>query len=236
MEPSSRRARLPIGAHVALAVGGLLALSALGTAVAVFLILGLRNDEVRLADRDVPYAAAVATAALNAKGVANDERGFLMTGDVRFQVEADGRIEAARAAFAEAALLAASSGERAEAGAAASGFTRWVRAVRSEFATYAAGDAEAARAAALGPHRALRKAYETRLAAAQRLAASTIHSADSTVVAASSRSVAIVIGCLLVALAVGVALAVWLVRAVVSPATRLLALLADRDRVHVVAE
>lgn len=220
-----RRRRLPMGFQVLLGVGGLLALLAASMLVAIFLVVGLKHDETRLDDRDVPYASAAATAALNAKGIANDQRGFLLTGDPKFIDEADRRISDARAAFAAAANEAADPTQLVAVNQAHAGFERWVQAVHGEFAAFQSGDRRGAITASLGPDRALRKTYEQSLARAQALAASSIQSARSSVAAASSRSVTILVACLLVALAIGVGVAFWLVRSIAMPVARLVAIL-----------
>lgn len=76
--------RLTPDLQVLVGIGGLLGLVAAAVLVAVLLIVGLRNDATALASRQVAYANAVDTAALNAKGIANDERGFLMSGRAEF--------------------------------------------------------------------------------------------------------------------------------------------------------
>jgi methyl-accepting chemotaxis protein len=214
-----------MGFQVLLGVGGLLALLAASMLVAIFLVVGLKHDETRLDDRDVPYASAAATAALNAKGIANDQRGFLLTGDPKFIDEADRRISDARAAFAAAANEAADPTQLVAVNQAHAGFERWVQAVHGEFAAFQSGDRRGAITASLGPDRALRKTYEQSLARAQALAASSIQSARSSVAAASSRSVTILVACLLVALAIGVGVAFWLVRSIAMPVARLVAIL-----------
>jgi len=73
-------------------------------------MIGLRHDETAFNDRAVPYADSVAAAALTAKGIANDERGFLMTGNGRFIEEADRRVQRARASFAASAAAGARPG------------------------------------------------------------------------------------------------------------------------------
>ena len=108
---------------------------------------------------------------------------------------------------------------------ARSGFERWVQAMRGEVATFRAGDRRGAVAASLGPDRALRKSYERSLANAQRLGAHSIQSVTGSVAAASSRSVWILVACLLVALAIGVGVASWLVRSIAMPVARLTAIL-----------
>ena len=70
--PRRMRPPVPTGFQVVLGAGSLLALLVVSILIAIFLVVGLKHDEAHLTDRDVPYASAVATAALNAKGVAND--------------------------------------------------------------------------------------------------------------------------------------------------------------------
>ncbi len=220
-----RRRRLPMGFQVLLGVGGLLVLLAASMLVAIFLAVGLKHNETYLDDRDVPYAGAVATAALNAKGIANDQRGFLLSGDPKFIDEADRRISDARAAFAAAANAAADPSQRHAVNQAHAGFEGWVQAVHGEFAAFQTGDHQGAITASLGPDRALRKTYEQSLARAQALGASSIQSARSSVAAASSRSLRILVACLLVALTIGVGVAFWLVRSIAMPVSRLVAIL-----------
>jgi methyl-accepting chemotaxis protein len=220
-----RRRRLPMGFQVLLGVGGLLVLLAASMLIAIFLVVGLKHNETHLNDRDVPYASAVATAALNAKGIANDQRGFLLTGDPKFIDETDRRISDARAAFAAAPNAAADPTQRQAVNEAHTGFERWVQAVHGEFAAFQTGDHQGAITASLGPDRALRKTYEQSLARAQALGASSLQSARDSVAAASSRSVTILVVCLLVALTIGVGVAFWLVRSIAMPVSRLVAIL-----------
>jgi len=116
-----------------------------------------------------PCANSVAAAALTAKGIANDERGFLMTGNGRFIEEADRRVQRARASFAVSAAAASGRGQQDAVAEARAGFERWVSAVRREFAAFRSGDRRGPTAASLGPNRALRKRYEAARARAQAL-------------------------------------------------------------------
>jgi methyl-accepting chemotaxis protein len=111
--------------------------------VAIVLVVALKADERHGDDRGVPYASAVATASLNAKGVVNDQRGYLLTGDPTFIHEADGRISTARAAFGAAIDAAADPAQRRAVDDARSGFERWVQTMRGEVATFQAGIATA---------------------------------------------------------------------------------------------
>lgn len=222
--PRSRR--MPIGSQLLLGLGGLLALLIVSMLVAIVLVVGLGNGETRLNEHDVPFAAAVAEAALNAKGMANDQRGFLLTGDATFVDEAHRRAADARANFTVAARAAGTEGQRQAVTEASAGFERWVRAVDGEFAIFASGDRQRAITASLGPDRELRKAYEQALASAQAMGDSSIRSASSSVAAAHLRSVWILIACLLVVVAVGAGVVSWLVRSIATPLFRLVALLA----------
>jgi hypothetical protein len=96
--------------------------------------------------------------------------------------------------------------------------------VHGEFATFRAGDHHGAVTASLGPDRALRKTYKQSLARAHALGASSIQSARSSVTAASSRSVMILVVCLMAALAIGSDVALWLVRSIARPVARLAAI------------
>jgi methyl-accepting chemotaxis protein len=223
--PGRTRRDLPIGYKVWLGVGGLLALVACSIAVAVFAITVLRGHEQNLNERAVPYANAIAAGALDAKAVANDERGYLLTGDTRFVKEADRRIWAARASFAAAAATASDGTQQRVVAHAHAEFERWVTAVRHEFDTFGRGDRRSPIAAALGPNRALRKHYEAELAQAQTLAAQAIRSGDASVAAASSRSIIVLLAYLVASLAIGLGVAYWMVRTIATPLARLLSIL-----------
>jgi methyl-accepting chemotaxis protein len=207
-------------------LGSMLDLIVVTTLTAIFLVIGLKHGETGLNDRYVRYAGAIATAALDAKGIANDQRGFLLTGDRTFIEEADRRTGEARTAFSTATNAVTDSAHRQAVANAHAGFERWVQAVHTEFVTFAAGDHQGAISASLGPDRELRKSYEQSLASAQALAETSIKSAEDSVTAASSRSVWILVACLLVALTVGLGVAFWIMRTIAKPLFSLLALLA----------
>jgi CHASE3 domain sensor protein len=225
--------RLTPDLQVLVGVGGLLGLVAAAVAVAVLLIVGLRNDATELVGREVAYANAVDTAALNAKGIANDERGFVMSGRDEFLTQIENHAAAARAAFDAAALRASDGSRRRAVGEARAGFERWMDALSAELATFRAGDREAAVRASLGQTRALRETYEASLARADALGPRGIESASSSVSATSTRSVGILLAYLFVALVAGLGLALWIVRTILRPASTLLRLLADQEEARV---
>jgi methyl-accepting chemotaxis protein len=221
---------MPLGLQVVLAVSGLLSLVAVCVLIAVLLVLGLRNDQKQLNDRNIPYANAIAAAALNAKGIANDERGYLLTADPKFTTQMDGRIRRARAAFTTAATTADSPAQYRALVVAQAGFERWIDVLRDQLARFRAGDREGSTAAALGPGRAIRKRYEASLADAQALADHALQSGRTAVSETASRSVTILLASLLVTVAIGLALAVWLTRTILRPVYTLLSLFGETPR------
>lgn len=230
LQPLGARSRLPLGIQVAAGIGGLLCVVALSVLIAVLLVLGLRGDHAQLNDHSVPYTNAVAAAALNAKGIANDERGYLMSADRRFVVQLEARIPKARAAFAKAAVAADQPGERAAIFDASTGFERWIESLNRELAMFQEGNRRGAIQSALGPGRTLRKSYERSLARAQALGDSAIQSGRDSVDSASSRSVTILLACLLAALVLGIGFALWIMRTILRPVHTLLTLFGDMPR------
>ena len=198
------------------AVGTLLALLVVAVLMGVFLIMGPVDDAADNAERHARYATALEAAALYAKGIANDERGYLMSGRSEFLEEIEERKQQARVAFAEAVGFADPS-QALAAREAEAGFERWLRAVDDEIELFGSGDREGAMSASLGPNRELRKAYEVSLAEARSLGDRGLRSANSSMSAASSRSAAILLAYLIVAMAIGVVITAWVVQAVLRP-------------------
>jgi methyl-accepting chemotaxis protein len=215
--PGTFASRLPLRFHLVAGIAALLALLAASLAIAIFLVFSLRHEQSQLQERNVPYAVAVATAALNAKGIANDERGFLLSGRQEFLDELDQRLISVRTAFAEA--LGAADGEEQllAVSDARAGFERWITALRTELRAYQRGDRGAALEAALGRGRALRKEYEASLARAQAVAKNSIQVRRSALGSEWSRSVTILVVGLFFALAVGLAVTFWVTRLMLKP-------------------
>jgi len=143
-----------------------------------------------------------------------------------FIQEADRRVEEARRAFAAAGAVAGGADQRRKVATARDGFERWVQAVYGEFATFRSGNHQQAITASLGPDRDLRKDYEQALTDAQAIGEGSIRSASSSLHAAATRSIAILVACLISALVIGLCVAYWLMRTVALPLLRLVALLA----------
>jgi methyl-accepting chemotaxis protein len=204
-------ARLPVPFALLAALAFVFAMLAAAIVGAVFSIFSLSRDQAELQERNVPYAVAISTAALNAKGMANDERGFLINGDREFLEEIDQRLLNVRTAFSVATITADGDVQARAATKAQMGFERWVRAIDKEIATFKAGNRAEARKSALGPGRALRKQYEASLAEAQSVGKIAIQQRRNSL--ASSGWAIILLASLLVAAALGAAVTFWLVRA-----------------------
>ena len=224
--PRQRGVGIPLGVKTLLGLCGLLLLAVVSSGVALVLVARLSDDQSRVDDHAVPFASWVSAAALEAKGVANDQRGFLLTGDPSFVAEADQRIAVARSAFAAAAGAAVDAHQADAVAAAAAGFERWVVAVRAEFVNFRAGDRSGAVTASMGADRALRKEYEQALAQAQALGDQSVAQARHSATEASTSSMAILIGLLVVAVAIGLAIVAWLMRTIALPVFRLVSMLA----------
>lgn len=208
----------PSELRVLAAFGGLLALLAVAVLAAVFVITELRNDTTRLTDREVAYVQAVHRAALHAKGIANDERGYLLTGRPVFLKEVAFRTKQADAQFAAAARAATGDGQRLAIEEARIGYVRWLKRLRADIAAFRRGDEQRAIDSSLGPTRELRKDYERVLQLAHVLGVAAIETGSSSVSDSSSRSVTFLLVYLALALLVGGAIAVWIVRRILHPA------------------
>jgi methyl-accepting chemotaxis protein len=207
---ATREGRLPVGFQVLAVVGVLFAVLIAAIIVVVLSLVSLSRDQAELQDNDVPYAVAIATAALNAKAMANHERGYLISGSKEFVEEFDQNLVNVRSAFAAASVAAEGDRQVDAAGKAHAGFEEWVFAVRSMFRTYDAGNERVATRTALGPVRALRKTYEASLAEAQTVARTAIELRNNPF--ARTEWVTLLLISLLVVLAICVGLTLWLVR------------------------
>lgn len=226
-EPVKRTTRVSPDVKVVAAVASLVMLLVIAIALAIAFIVILGGN-ASAAERQARYSAAIDAAALHAKGLANDERGFLISGSPEFVSQMEVRTELARAAFASAAE-AADEGQRATATEAREGFERWLATLEDEVAAYRAGDEEAAVETSLGTSRTQRKSYEGWLADAKSLGVNGFQNATASVSSASSFSVMVLLGYLVLAVAVAIVIALWVVRTVLQPAYALVRLLADAD-------
>jgi CHASE3 domain sensor protein len=208
--PSGRTNGLPFGFKVLASIAVVFAMFAAAIAGAIFSIYSLSRDQAQLQERNVPYATAISTAALNAKGMANDERGYLISGNREFLTEIEQRLLNVRTAFSVATISADGEAQIRAADAARAGFERWVRVLEQELAMFKAGKRAAARRSALGPSRTLRKNYEASLTEAQSVARIAIQQRRNSL--ASPGWAIILLASLVAVLAVGLAVTFWLFR------------------------
>jgi methyl-accepting chemotaxis protein len=192
------------------AVGVLFAVLALAIAAAVLAIVSLGRERTVVHQENVPYAVAIATAALNAKGLANDERGYLVSGKPEFLTLLEQHVHNVRTAFAAAASAADRVRQHGAVERAHVRFEQWVSVVRGQLEAHRAGNREAATRAALGRGRVQRERYEASLADAEAAGLTPIQLPTGAF--ASSGWVAVFLLSLILAVLVCVALTVWLVR------------------------
>ncbi|GIH81467.1 methyl-accepting chemotaxis protein [Planobispora longispora] len=116
-------------------------------------------------EHSVPFITGLQDAAVAAKAAANDERGFLLTGDAAFSDEVSKRFTVIDDALEQARGAAVSPEQNTQVDEIADGIDAWQDALSAEFTLYATDKATATENA-LGPNRDLRKAYEEKLDAA----------------------------------------------------------------------
>lgn len=194
-----------------LAVIGLLcAVLAASIAVAVVAVVSVGRDRAVVQDQNVAYAVAIATAALNTKGMANDERGYLISGKPEFLALLDQHLLNVRTALAAAASAAERAGQHRVVEEAHVRFERWVSALQDQLEAYRAGNREAATKAALGPGREQRRTYEASLVNAEAAGSTPIELWSPALV--SRGWVAVLLLAILVAVALAIGLVIWLLR------------------------
>jgi methyl-accepting chemotaxis protein len=212
------RARLASDVQVLIGVGSLLALLAVAVGLAVILIVSFEDDATGETHEHTLYATAVHEAALYAKSLANHQRGFLLSGDPEFTDEIETETAEARSRFALARSYAVGQAQRDAVRTSERQFEIWLRTMLGDLAAYRRGETERAIDASLGSTRQLRKTYEQSLAHAYALGVRSIESSTSSLSSSATRSVTFLLGYLALALLIGVAVALWVVRAILRPA------------------
>jgi methyl-accepting chemotaxis protein len=215
---SDGRHRLASDVQVLVGVGSLLALLAIAVGLAVVLIVSFERNATDETQRHVLYATAIHEAALSAKAIANHQRGFLLSGDALYLNEIRAETATARSHFTAAARNAAGESQHEAVQESRSGFEHWLRVMTADLAAYRRGSKEQAIQASLGTTRQLRKTYEQSLANAYRLGVGSIESSTNSLSSSASRSVTILLTYLALALLLGIAVALWVVRAILRPA------------------
>jgi methyl-accepting chemotaxis protein len=193
-----------------LAIGLLVALVSTAVAIAVFSIR-FSNQQADLQDHNVTFAVAIANASLHAKGMANDERGYLLSGAPRYREQIEQRLLNVRTAFAAATIAAGGETQSQAVAEAHAGFEDWVWALQSELKTFDSGERKRATEASFETLRPLRKQYESSLARASAVASTAIQQRRYSF--ASSQWVITFLAFLVVVLSIGVVALFSLTRA-----------------------
>jgi methyl-accepting chemotaxis protein len=209
-------AKVSVRARLVASVGVLLAMIATVVGTAVLTVNSLQAANHEVSERAVPYLQGLSDAALAAKAAANDERGFLITGDRTFADEAVSRRSAEQAGLAQARTSAVSDRTRAAVDAIDRELSRFNALLDEEFALYSTDRAQAM-TRSFGVNRDQRKAYEARFADAITLAKQHVAAqvADNDRGAARSRTVLAVV--LLLSIVLGALAAGLLAASVTRP-------------------
>jgi methyl-accepting chemotaxis protein len=210
MHAHLRLPALAVRTRLIVGVAALLALLAASLVVSYALLGRIDSSRTKLTSRTAPYFAALSDAAVSAKGVANDERGYLLTGDSTFLDEISKRVAKVHASIAQAdKVYPTGSQEERLAAHITSGFDAWLAAIQSEFTLYKT-DAKTATDNALGPNRDLRKAYEALFDQAHDVSAADLAQADRSLHGSVSSARTTLLVTFLLALAVGLGVAFWI--------------------------
>ena len=167
------------------------------------------------AERTTEISAEVGKVAVTAKAIANDERGFLLSGDDEFLTEISERTEKVRASF-DAAAAMAEGVVATKLAAARTSFDSWIALVEKEPAMYAANPATAT-AFALEQSRSARKASEGLLAEISEISSAETTTASAGVDERVDLAMLLLGAVLALVIALAVAGGVWVARSVDRP-------------------
>jgi methyl-accepting chemotaxis protein len=195
-----------------------LALLLASTLLAVAQVEQLREARQDELGEAVPYITGLQAAAVSAKAAANDERGFLLTGERDYADEVHNRMAVVNESLAQARAAAQDPRRDAEVDAIAAAITTWVTALDREFELYSR-DRAAALQLSLGENREARKTYEKLLSDATDSSSTQLREgvAFDRTVASTKRLLLILLG---VALLLSVGVAVVVARTLTAPVAR----------------
>jgi methyl-accepting chemotaxis protein len=212
----SRLPAISLKVRLAGSIGMLVALMAL-SGVLTLRLLGQLDDSQNALVQSVQYLNRTSEAATAAKSAANDERGYLLDGDRQFVESFDKSIATATEALTAArGVFPAGSEPAGDVADTLAGVQKWADAVHAEFDLFTS-DRQAARTAALGPNRDLRKAYENIVTEAHEEATAKVTAGDKAFADDSGMSRTVVIAVLGVALVVAVFVGFLLLRSIRRP-------------------
>jgi methyl-accepting chemotaxis protein len=219
-----------IASKLLLVTGVAIAAAAAVGGLALVQIEKLRHTRQLEMGHEVPYITGLQSAALGAKAAANDERGFLISGDREFRDEVQERLAKVRAPLAQARGAATSDQQRQAVDRIRQETKAWFTAIGTEFDQYAT-DKPGALKAAFGQNRELRKAYEKRLDAETTAAADRLSRGQDFTRAVNAARLQILV-LLVTGLALALCFALYLARLIVGPLRRVASVLravADKD-------
>ena len=220
--PSDRRRPRRSDVLALAGIGSLLALLAIAVGLGVALIAMFERDVDDLTHRHVIYTTAMHEAALSSARLANTHRGFLVGGDVDEYLDAIRvRTTEVRSALTRADSAAVGDEQDGAVDMSRVRFELWLQALNGDTAAFRGGAREEAIAATLGATRDLRRTYEDSLARGYTLGVQSIESDTDSILTSASRSVWALLGYLAVALVIGVAIAIWVVRGILRPSLTL---------------
>ncbi len=211
--------RTSVRTHLGVAFGVLVLIAVAVTGYALMAIGDLRDAQQRTSREAVPYLTGLSDAALAAKSAANDERGFLLSGDEKFATEARGRRTAQQAGLDTAHEHASTPAERGAIEEIAARLGRFNAGLDREFELYRT-DRPAAVAMSSGANRDLRKAYEQAFTDAVTLAKADVAAASTASERTASRSYTMLLVLLGAVVLCGVLVAVALSRMITRPLSR----------------
>ena len=190
------------------------------TAVTAVLVVGSLERAAAAQTAAFDTSVAVNEAAVANKAIANDERGYLLTGNQEFVDEVIER-RAKVAGFLDAADATADAHTREMLGTLRTQVDGWNDALDAEFALYAS-DPAAATAVALEQNRGLRKTYEDTNKQITEYLGETVAATSAAFDAATTRARLIVVGVAVLGLGIAISLLVPVARGVRRDTARVL--------------
>jgi methyl-accepting chemotaxis protein len=220
--PSARvRRRTPLAVKIAAAFSVLAVLLAVYGTLAFDSLGSVEAKTRQLSDRSTAYVMALNGAATAAKAIANDERGYLLTGETSFRDEVFERETLVLEQLDRAAARAPTAGQRRAIDEIRTQFKRWTAALGTEFERYER-DRTGAIELALGANRDLRKAYEGTIETANEAAAAEVRATRDAAHATVQSSRRLTLVMLALMLAAAGALTYALTRVIVRPVRQVL--------------
>ena len=99
---AGNRSGTPVRVQLGAGFAALIAVAAIVIGFAVWSVAGLQAEDSQVSRHAVPYLTGLSDVAVAAKAAANDERGFLLTGDKKYADEARGRRAVEKAGLTQA--------------------------------------------------------------------------------------------------------------------------------------